>query len=92
MKNINFLIITDDIETCNKMFPDIESISNDMITDFKLLYYAIYSIISNSTFSWWAACLSNKSIVIAPNHWLNHNKPERGFYPVDIKSLKFKYV
>ena len=36
--------------------------------------------------------LSNKEISVAPNYWLNHNKPELGFYPIDIKSEKFIYV
>ena len=90
--DVKFVIITDDIEISKEWFPEIDAISNEMMVDFKLIYYSKYCIISNSTFSWWASWLSNKKISIAPNNWLNHNKPEDGFYPVDIKSDKFIYV
>lgn len=92
IKELKFLIITDDIELASEYFPNIEIISNDMMVDFKLLYYSKYCIVTNSTFSWWAAWLSDKICVIAPNNWLNYNNPELGFYPADIKTNKFQYV
>jgi hypothetical protein len=37
-----------------------------MMVDFKILYFSKYTIITNSSFSWWASWLSNdKEIVIA---------------------------
>ena len=33
-----------------------------------------------------------KEKVIAPNNWLNYNKPELGFYPIDIKTDGFIYI
>jgi predicted glycosyltransferase len=91
-KKMKFLVITDDIKLASEFFKDTDIISNDMMVDFKLIYYSKYCIITNSTFSWWAAWLSNKVITIAPNNWLNYNNPELGFYPVDIKTNKFQYV
>ncbi len=90
--HLEFLIVTDDIEYCNFHFPNIECVSNNMRTDFGLIYSSKYSIISNSTFSWWAAWLSDKKVTIAPNYWLNYNRPDLGFYPMDIKTNKFTYV
>lgn len=90
--NIKFLIITDDILTAKEWFPDIDAISNEMMVDFKLIYYSKYCIISNSTFSWWPAWLSDKKIIIAPDNWLNHNRPEMGFYPVDMRTNRFIYI
>ena len=90
--DISFVIITDDVELSKSLFPDIDVISLDVVSDFKSLYYSRYSIISNSSFSWWASWLSNKEIVIAPNNWLNYNNPQKGFYPVDIKTDKFIYI
>lgn len=90
--NISFVIITDDIQISKEMFPDIDCIINDMMVDFRLIYFSKYSIISNSTFSWWASWLGNKDFVIAPDNWLNHNKPDLGFYPVDIKTNGFIYI
>jgi hypothetical protein len=90
--NLNFLVVTDDEESAYEYFNGFEIISNEMMVDFKLIYFSKYCIIPNSTFSWWAAWLSEKELTIAPNNWLNYNKPEEGFYPIDIKSQKFKYV
>lgn len=90
--NISFVIITDDIDDSKELFPDVDCISSDMKTDFLLLLNSKYTIISNSTFSWWAAWLKEKEMVIAPNYWLNNNKPELGFYPVDIKTKEFIYL
>lgn len=91
-KDIKFVIITDDIELSTEYFPDIDVLSNSVMVDFKSIYYSKYSIISNSSYSWWAAWLSEKKLVIAPNNWLNYNMPEKGFYPVDIKTDKFTYI
>jgi hypothetical protein len=90
--DIKFLIVTDDIDESKKLFPDIDCVSHDMITDFSILLNSRYLIITNSTFSWWAAWLKNKDIVVSPNNWLNYNKPELGFFPVDIKTESFIYL
>jgi hypothetical protein len=87
-----FCIITDDVNLSSSWFPEIPIASKNLTIDFKLLYFSKFCIISNSTFSWWAAWLSNKNIVIAPNYWLNYNQPEGGFYPSDIKTKKFTYL
>lgn len=88
----SFLIITDDINLSKSYFPDIEAISNDVATDFKLLYFCKNIIMSNSSFSWWASWISDKEISIAPNNWLNYNRPELGFHPIDINSNKFTFI
>ncbi len=100
--DIKFVIVTDDLEMAKLYFPDIDVISTEVheygffgrdgIIDFKSLYYSKYCIIANSTFSWWAAWLSDKVITVAPNNWLNYNKPESGFYPFDIKTDGFIYI
>jgi hypothetical protein len=91
--NMSFLIITDDINDSKNLFPNIDCISSDdMKTDFLVLLNSKYNIISNSTFSWWSAWLKEKEIIIAPNNWLNYNKPELGFYPNDIKTKEFIYL
>ena len=67
-------------------------ISNDIMSDFKLLYYSKYNIISNSSFSWWTTWLSdNKIVVIGPDRWFNYKNKELGFEP-DVYTKKIKYI
>ncbi len=92
--NIKFLIITDDIETSRELFKnyDIDSISNEMCIDFYLLYKSVYSIIPNSSFSWWGIWLSDSNIRnLAPYGWFNYNDCG-DFEPKYIKSDRFEYV
>jgi len=91
--NITFSIVTEDLETAKSMFPEIECFSHkNMMVDFEILYKSKINIIPNSTFSWWASWLTNKELVVSPNNWWNYNKPELGFYPVDIKTDEFTYI
>ena len=89
---LSFVIITDDIELSKSYFPEIDAISNDVVTDFKSLYFSKYSIISNSSFSWWSSWLSDKIVTIAPKKWLNYNQPSMGWHPIDIETSKFIYI
>ena len=98
MKKINsiskFVIVTDDVNYCNQILPGTPVICNDFMTDFKCLYYSRYTIISNSSFSWWSCWLSLefKKCVIAPDRWLNYNRINQGFWPADIKCEEFIYI
>jgi hypothetical protein len=71
-----FFIFSNDIVWCkenlgfieNKLFIDA---TESALDDFELMKYCNHNIISNSTFSWWAAWLndSDKRVVLAPKHW-----------------------
>tara|TARA_B100000683_G_scaffold277766_1_gene338723 strand:+ start:3846 stop:4610 length:765 start_codon:yes stop_codon:yes gene_type:complete len=94
---IKFVIITDNVPLAKQKFKGDIVISNDIKTDFTTIQYSKYKIISNSSFSWWAAWLgSNESeMIIAPDRWMNHNhnkSKDNLFYPYDIKSKYFKYI
>ena len=43
--------------------------------DFELMYFAPYLIISNSTFSYWAAMLGVPKCIIAPSYWWPQDSP-----------------
>ena len=63
------IVITDNIDEAYKTIGDgFEYSSNTPIADFYLLCNAENLIISNSTFSWWGAWLSNARTV-APAKW-----------------------
>ena len=72
-----FFIISDDITWCkeNLNFDNCTFIdfSNNEFEDFEILKNCQHKIISNSTFSWWAAFLGEieGSITICPKKWTN---------------------
>lgn len=80
-KHDKLLIVSDDIEWCkqNINFPNV--IFNEKYWDqdaLWLLSMCDHFIISNSTFSWWGAWLSNNKnkTVIAPDTWFGPDLPE----------------
>jgi hypothetical protein len=90
--DIKFVIITDDVNFSNSLFPEIDILTNNVIIDFKCLYFSKYFIMSNSSFSWWCAWLSDKIISVAPKNWINYNNPGLGSHPIDIESRKFTII
>ena len=80
-----FLIFSDDIEWCKQVFPEgvvfIEG--NDQYEDLCLMSLCNHNVISNSSYSWWAAYLNqnkNKKVV-APSNWFIPAKPLTDLYP-----------
>lgn len=89
----NFAIVTDDPKYASALLPGIPLISTSIENypnvsakirqDFGLLQNAKNLILSNSSFSWWAAWTNQKTIqaesVIAPKYWARHNAGD-GFW------------
>jgi len=81
--NAHFFIFSDDINWCKSnlkgpYFTFIENGANNQseLSDLFLMSECRHQIISNSSFSWWAAWLNHnpKKIVIAPDQWLKEKK------------------
>ncbi len=93
-----FVIVTDNAALARDLFPKDTIVSGSLKSDFELLCHAQYKILSNSSFSWWAAWLRLKesTAVIAPDRWLNYNRnhgvPDESFYPFDVKTKGFIYL
>lgn len=52
--------------------------ARDHFEDFSVLVHARRLVLSNSTFSWWAAFLSTAGEVIAPDPWFSDRSRDRG--------------
>lgn len=69
----NFLVFTNDIPWCVETFKDFPNVKiineSDPFKSLSLMASCKNHIISNSTFSWWGAYLSDNSNVICPKKW-----------------------
>jgi len=78
MREINpameFMIITDDPETANKIIPEIPAYHFDIGKDFVIIKNARYLLLSNSSFACIPAFLSETvKYIIAPKYWGRYN-------------------
>lgn len=78
-----FFIFSDDMKFCKETFIGKEYVFVDANTgsnsylDMYLMTLASHNIISNSSFSWWAAFLKKQDgVVIAPKYWTARTKVE----------------
>lgn len=93
-KNMKFLLISDDVEFAKTYMPfDIQAIHIDIGFDFYVVNQAKWVIISNSTFSWWAAWLNSKANkILAPKYFIAHNLSD-GYWSVgQIYTRCFEYM
>jgi len=73
-KNFKFVVITDDVFTAKKFFPNYDVFHFDIAKDYVIIKNAHYLILSNSSFAWFPAWLSeNLKYCIAPKYWARHN-------------------
>ncbi|WP_316806883.1 alpha-1,2-fucosyltransferase [Pedobacter agri] len=81
------IFTSDDIGYVKNVFGNFKNAifaEHDMITDFQILMNANICILSNSSFSWWAAYLNRNQDkkVFCPKHWLGFKIQKE--YPNDI--------
>ena len=91
---MKFLIITDDPEFASAFMPfPIPCYHDEIGFDFFVINKSKWSIISNSTFGWWASWLNDSAnLILAPKYWASHNN-SNGYWSVgESYSKKFSYV
>lgn len=72
--DMEFMIITDDVETARRMLPGIEAHHFDIGKDYVTLKNAHYLLLSNSSFACLPAHTSETlKFAIAPKYWARHN-------------------
>jgi hypothetical protein len=94
LEQYQVVLVSDDIAFVKRAFgnnPEYLFVSNSEIIDFQLISHADIAIISNSTFSWWAAYLSTRNKrVIAPENWLGFRIGRE--HPKGIMTSRFEWV
>jgi len=72
--NMKFVVITDDVNTSQEWFPDFEVRHETLEWDYSVIHNAYYTILSNTSFAWFAVWTSSKNkFCIAPKYWARHN-------------------
>jgi GR25 family glycosyltransferase involved in LPS biosynthesis len=93
-EDVPLFICSDDIDWCKEAFSGIDGFKDaqyvttgSMNVDWCILYGGRNVVISNSSYSWWAAYLSKAKKVIAPHPWytvdgkLSHLNTDDIYYP-----------
>lgn len=73
-KNLNYVIVTDDVGISRHFFPDLPVYHGTLEWDYGVIHNAKYAIISNSSFAWFPVWTSSQNeVTIAPKYWARHN-------------------
>jgi len=90
-KNCKFIYLSDDLEFLKANFKNSEFIKNrDKYYNFFIMKHCDGGILSPSTFSWWAAFLSQKTSFYAPLYWHGHKIKKQ--WPPKMVSSFIKYA
>jgi hypothetical protein len=77
---LEFIIITDDVNYTNKLLPQYKSYHFSIGKDYSIVKNAKYLILANSSFSFFPAWTSDTAKhIIAPKYWARHNVSD-GFW------------
>ena len=72
--DMEFLIITEDVDAAKKILPEYPMISQDLASDYVAIKNARYLLLGNSSFAVFPAMTSETvQYIIAPKYWARHN-------------------
>lgn len=93
LESYKVFFLSDDISYVKSTFPEQPNFifsENNEIIDFQIVQNADIAIISNSSFSWWAAYLGKKdSLVMAPKNWLGFRLNKE--HPKGVMTSRFTW-
>ncbi len=73
-KDMEFMVVTDDIAAANRILPEVKAYHFDLAGDYTVIKNAYYLILSNSTFAFFPTYTSDTiRYIIAPKYWARHN-------------------
>ncbi len=78
MRGINpemeFMIITNDVEEAGKFLPGVPAYNFDLAKDYSIIKNARYLLLANSSFAYFPAFTSDTvKYILAPKYWARHN-------------------
>jgi hypothetical protein len=92
----HIFVVSDDIPWCkeNIKLDNTTFVHYTILDALWFLSYCRHFVMSNSTFSWWAAYLGEKedSITVFPSTWFGPGVHQRGHYETDIFKENWKLV
>lgn len=72
--NMEFMIITNDVDAAHKLLPGIPAYNFDLAKDYAIIKNAKYLLLANSSFAYFPAFTSTTvKYIIAPKYWARHN-------------------
>lgn len=73
-EDMEFIIITDDVNAANRVLPEYKAYHFDIAGDYTIIKNAHYLIVSNSSFAFFPSYTSDTiKMIIAPKYWARHN-------------------
>ncbi len=89
--NMEFKIVTDDIEEAKRFFQGLDMyVGHDLKEDWLAIRHAKYMILSNSSFAILPALMGDAEKIIAPKYWAGYNK---GYWQLPQNDYKkFEYI
>jgi hypothetical protein len=99
--NIRFWIFSDNIESVREELTFLDQNQTTWVTpphdsdaaeSMMLMSMARTLVISNSTYSWWAAAISSEAEIIAPSKWFRKLEDPEGLIPANWKTVDSQWI